>query len=342
MARKKAKKATRGPRGGGSVFPDHRRGGYVAKVPTGRGADGKLTYTRVRAATQAEAVEKRNAVKPPGPTTTVSEWCAKWLKSLTQKPQTRDEYEVCVRLRIVPALGSVRLTALTPFAVEAAAKTWREQCGAATVRKTLAALSGALQAAHRDDLTPRNAARAARRPAAKKTNIDPFTPAELLAVIAAGTAAEQWRTFAACAATGMRVGEAMALSATAYNPTTGAVTISRTRTRRHGYGPPKSARGNRTVPVPLAAREAFRLGIPPTTYTTAHDRWRRLLLHLGLRHRNPHQLRHTWASIAIANGAPIADVAKALGDTVQVVVRTYLHPSGADIGEVMNRVFAGG
>lgn len=46
--------------------------------------------------------------------------------------------------------------------------------------------------------------------------------------------------------------------------------------------------------------------------------------------RNPHQLRHSWASHALAAGYGIGDVARYLGDSPATVARVYAHPTGAD------------
>lgn len=334
MAKKADKKATRRARGTGSIFANKRRGGWVGRDKDRNEVTGK---------TQQEVVAKLAALKPPGPSTTVGGWCDEWFAARGGKPQTRDEYEVCLRLRIKPTLGALRLDQLTPYKVEEAIRTWQKTVGNATVLKTIAVLSAALQAAHRNDLVPRNAARPAQKPTAPKMEIDPFTPAELVAIIRAGIDRPEWRTFSAQAATGMRVGEAMALAADAYDAKTGRVTISRTKTRRHGLAPPKSARGTRTVNVPLIGRPVFAAGVPQTNHTTAQFRWAKLLAHLGLRSRNGHQIRHSVATHAIASGRPIANVARDLGDTVDVVVRTYLHPvdDGRDVCSALEEVFAG-
>lgn len=38
-----------------------------------------------------------------------------------------------------------------------------------------------------------------------------------------------------------------------------------------------------------------------------------------------HVLRHTYATHRLQEGVPVADVAKALGDTVRTLLRTYAH-----------------
>ena len=50
----------------------------------------------------------------------------------------------------------------------------------------------------------------------------------------------------------------------------------------------------------------------------------------GVPYRNPHQLRHSWASNALARGYGIGDVAKYIGDSPATVARVYAHATDAD------------
>jgi integrase len=322
-------KKTRRARGTGSIFFDQRRNQWVGRAPVGA-RNGRTLYREVRAATQARVVELLRKAEPPGPDTTVAAWCDRWLESLTVRPQTRDLYEQSVRLRIKPQLGHLNLAKLSTFGIEEAAQRWGREVSAASVRKAMNALSVCLQAAVRADAIPRNPARAAKRPTVPKVKMDIFTPDELRQIVAAATANPKWRVFAPCAAAGIRIGESLALRPESFDPTTGLLSITRTKTREHGMGEPKSAASLRTIRVPKIAHAALVAGFAPCSYVAAFNRWARLLEHLKLRYRNIHQLKHSVATHLIAAGVPIADVAAYLGDVVAVLVRTYLHPSGAD------------
>ena len=48
--------------------------------------------------------------------------------------------------------------------------------------------------------------------------------------------------------------------------------------------------------------------------------------------------RVAWL-VVLSAGCPIGDVAKYLGDSEQVVVKTYLHPTGRDPAETMDEIF---
>lgn len=341
MPKKKSPKSSRAPRGGGSVFPDNRRGGWVAKVPIGRKPNGRLKYKEVRGNTLAEVQEKKKRVAPPGPSTTLSAWCERWLASLDKKGPTLDSYRESVRTRIVPALGAKTVAAITTFDIEEAANGWGQFVAAGTVRKVLATLSTCLQAACRASLIERNPARKVPRPKVTPKELDLFTPAELDIIIERALTRPNWRPFAVCAATGCRIGEAIALDPSDYDHTTGRLSIKRTATRKHGKGEPKSKASKRTITVPPEARPALEAGVPNGHYANVYVRWKRLLALLGMRYRNIHSLKHSVASILVARGTDLADAAAYCGDTFEVFVRTYVHPTGSDPGAVLASALGG-
>lgn len=328
------KKATRRARGTGGIFPDARRGGWIARTPD------RLHQAHGR--TQAEAIAKLAAVRPPGPATTVKEWAAKWLEGLDVRPQTAVAYRQSVELRIGPALGVLRVAAVTPYDIERAAKKWGTTVSANSVRKHLGHCRTMFGAAQRAGLVATNPVALARKPRGTKVEIDPLTAGELARVIAGAAADPKCHRLCVMAATGCRIGEAIALVAGDYAPATGLLTISRTATAAHGDGPPKSANSLRTVRVPQAARGAAAALGPALNHKTAARRWSKLLKGLGLRDRGPHHARHTVATLAIAAGAPIANVARDLGDSVDTIVRTYLHPvPGRDVCGAIEALLGG-
>lgn len=339
---------SRAPRGAGSVFFDERRNVYVGKAIVGRDPDtGRAVYEYVRAATQGECQRLKReaeakAPAPAAPTMTVEQWCTRWLQSLGKKPQTIDEYETTVRLRIVPDLGALRLAEVTTFAVEQAGRKWLTGAGAATVRKALAILSACMQAAHRAELVPRNPVRAAKRPEPPPAAFDLFSADDLRLIVSAALSRPRWHVFALCAGTGCRIGEALGVQAGDYDPATGLLTIRRTRTVSHGFTAPKSRRSARTIRVPAAVRPALAAIGPQPAYCSQRRAWLKMLASIGVRGRGLHQLRHTVASHWIAERVPIADVAAYLGDSVATVLRTYCHATGhADPSEATERLLGG-
>jgi integrase len=350
VPRKDPAKKSRAPRGTGSVFPDRRRGGYIAR----KTVDG----SRVQrwGATQAEAIRRRDAAVPPDPnTTTVAQWCETWLDTLDLAPLSVDSYTHSVNARIVPQLGALKIRALAPNHVEAAIRHWGTELGSNTVLLVLRHLRACLSAALRAGLVTSNPVTVAKKPRAKKPKINPFTPDELIQIIAGASEAAEDRVLALLAGTGCRRGESIALDVTDWDDAAQAVAITKGDTGRHGIGPPKSPHSVRTIRVPDAAAGAVRAAIGKRTTgpmflsprgtrvssSAVNRRFPALLARLKIPVRNLHQLRHTVATHLITTDQ-LGDVAAYLGDRVETIVRTYLHPTGADPSLSMDRLLGGG
>ena len=50
-------------------------------------------------------------------------------------------------------------------------------------------------------------------------------------------------------------------------------------------------------------------------------------IRLHINNHSPHDFRHTYATKLLANGVDIKTVASLLGDTVDTVIKTYIHYS---------------
>lgn len=330
-------------RGTGTIF--ERAGQWVARVPVGKYPGGGTRYVEVRAATQAECVERMKDVAPPGPDTTVSQWCERWLAQQHVRPSTLGDRRHTVDRWIVPQLGAHRVCELTAGQIERVVNGWTT--GPNTTRKNLRTLRTCLEAARRAGLCEANPARDVRGPKAKRRQVTPFAPRELAAIIAAATRPTD-AVHALLAATGCRLGEALGLNVEDYDTATGALTIRRTYDARHGEREPKSENGRRTIRVPEVARPAVLRAIGTRTrgplfaadgtvgkgrrqHTPVRQAWAVFLRRLGMPYRSPHQLRHSVATALVSAGVPLGDVARYLGDSVQVIVSTYLHATGSDV-----------
>jgi integrase len=348
-------------RGTGTILWDERRRCYRARVPVGRYPDGRTRYREVRDATQAGAVEKMRAAAPPDPdAVTVREWAERWLEGLTNRPSTRAAYAHSINARVVPDLGHVRLRDLKVSQVSAAAQGWaggkaEGKLAPQTVNLTLDRAATMFAAAVQDRLAAENPFALAPRLGYERKPIDPFAPAELRLLVDARGRLSCGPLFAFLAATGCRVGEAVALDVADYDRATGRVAITKTHSPAHGTGPPKSKHSRRTLALPPQARAVAEGAIGARTtgplfatagglrfnYADLRYRFIRLQALLGLRRRTLHATRHGVATALVAAGVPLGDVARWLGDTVEMIVKTYLHPTGHDVGGALGRVLGG-
>lgn len=356
MGTKKAKARHRSARGRGTVFFHQGKKKWVGRKIVGKTATGKVRYVERWGDTQAEVLQKLDLAGPAGPDTTVAAWAERWLSTLTVRESTKARYRVSLA-HILPVLGSARVTAVTrsDAAVLIADLTRAGDLAAGSIINVHAHARAMFEAARGDGLIPTNPFATVPRPRGEQKAIDPFTPAELLDVIAAAAELTTGGVIALLATTGCRVGEAIALDVTDWDPKTGKVTITKSYSKKFGMGPPKSKHSRRTITVPAAARPALEAAAAgrttgPLFLTGGKKRFIKsmvqrgfdiALARLGLRRRNPHQLRHSVASALIADGAKhLASVAKYLGDSVATVVRTYLHADDTDPADTLDRLLA--
>lgn len=354
---KQPQKRPRRARGTGSIFQVRRRGKvvWVARVPVGgKTRGGHTRYREISDASQAKLVERLKRLEPPGDSTTLAEWCERWLDASRARDSTRDNYRYTVRNYIAPTLGHIRVSALSHTHCDAAVRQWLGELGPGTTRLYLATLRACLNAAIRAGLIGSNPASQVKPPKVPRRTIEPMPPQDISRLITAAMVRPNTWILALLAATGMRIGEALALDVGDYDPRTGLLTINKTWTRQHGSRAPKSENGNRVIRVPESARPALVRAIAgrttgPLFQRHQGQRWRpqavreafdRLQERLGLVRRNPHQLRHSFASLLVASGESIADCARFLGDSTQTVIKNYLHPTSRDPSLVMDRLLS--
>lgn len=356
------RKASRRAKGSGSIFWHEGRQRWVGRVVVGKKPSGAALTREVWGRTQREVVERMAAAKPPGPDVTVGAWVTHWLTTLAVRSSTRRSYTVRTNAHIVPHLGHRRLADLTAADVEqlAAKLAGTSKLGARTVNGVLGTLRTIFGAAVRAGIVSRNPVSAAKKPKNPRRKVVPWTVPELGRIIAAWDTYSAGAAVALMAACGCRVGEAAALDVPDFDAAAGTVSITKTMTaaavRGVTIGPPKSQNSARTIRVPAPAMPAIRAAAGdrtagPLFATRTGKRFpaqnidgglRRLLKSLGLKPRGSHILRHSVASQLVAAGVPLADVAKYLGDDVATVVRVYLHPSGTDPADAMERIYGGG
>jgi integrase len=357
--KKKVKKKpvkTRGPRGRGTVFYSKSRKLWIGRLPVGRTAAGRTKYLERTDADRDRCLAKLKHASPPGPDTTVRQWGEQWLAASPVRDSTREDYRHTLEAFAYPEWGHLKVSAVTAHHVEAASRKWAQPAGPLnpnTLRKNLTHLSGMFSAARRARLISENPVSLARKPKAQRVEIDPFTADELNRIIA-GATTPATLLFALLAATGMRIGEALALDVQDVRGDT--LSITKTYSRAHGTRPPKSERGNRTVRVPKQGLKALRAAVKGRTrgvlfasgrggrrlHSSAWRAWRALLGRLGIRPRSLHALRHSWISLSVSAGVGIAEVAKHCGDSPNTVLMRYVHATSTDPVAAFEGILSGG
>jgi integrase len=298
------------------------------------------------------------AQAPAVPTfaTVAEEWLRKYPMRHAIRPSTVENYTSFTRRHLIPYFGEMKITAITSETIEGFIEAKRASGGAVRGGKGLAdaalkvscfVLASILRRARKDRLITSNPWDDAEWSSARPIeHVDPFTPAELRAILGAAGAID--RDLAVLlrvwAQTGARAGEIFALRPEDMDHDRGVVLIRRTWSRKR-LGPTKTGRERNVSflhPVTETTSE-WRPGVTPDSRAvlaalnslevqpidptgflftrkgapwsarTFNGVWRRVLARAHVRYRNPEQLRHTLASVLLSRNAPLLYVQRVGG-----------------------------
>jgi integrase len=197
----------------------------------------------------------------------VGEYLDRWLSdsvSDTVKATTFERYEQITRLHLKPALGRVKLKALTPAHIRGP---YREKLEAGSSARTLryvhTTLHKALKQAVMDGLIPRNATEAVKPPQPSREEMRPLTPeqANLLLQVAHETADRLEALYVLAIHAGLRQGELLGLKWDDVDLEDGSLQVRRTLAITKN-GPvftfPKTAGSRRSVKLTSKAIDALK------------------------------------------------------------------------------------
>lgn len=353
--------------GEGSVFRRSSDGAWIAQVSIGPREERR--YRSRSAKTRAEAVRKlrdlnaevRSGVDPTRLTT--SAYLVRWVNEARNiKPTTRAGYADVVTYHLVPAIGHIRLSALTPAHVE-------RMLADLTVspkyaRNIHATLRRALNQAVRAGLVSRNVAA---REFVDAPKVPPSEP-EALSVAQVERLRAAWADDRLCAlfefavGTGLRMGELLGLAWQDVDGDT--LHVRRELVRRDGKyhrDPPKTPQSIRDVPlndrlriildehrarlvseklVPVTTGPVF----PSPSGTALNGSWvthhfYALCAQAGLERRPFKILRATFSTRLQDAGVPDTTIARLMGHTRTHTTRKhYIATSEADLEAAMRKV----
>jgi integrase len=271
------------------------------------------------------------------------------------KPTTLGGYRQAVS-RLKRMIGDVKLQELRPLTVERAYQQLLSSgLAAKTVRNTHTVLRRALADAERLDLVVRNAAAAARPPSVRRKEQETWTPEELSRFLASVADHRLFAAFVLSATTGMRRGELMGLRWRDVDLDAGRLSIVSTITTVNGRAVESSTKTNKsrrrisldagTIEVLRAHQDrqsaerehagkswtASGLVFTREDGTALHpDRFSHLFVRLSRKAGLPpirlHDLRHTYATLALEAGVHPKIVSERLGHaTTGITLDLYSH-----------------
>ena len=292
-------------------------------------------------------------------------WLDRWLAEYAApsvRPSTLEGYRRSIERNIKPRLGNKPVGRIT---TEDVRQLYRElqqngrqtlhpqyghQLSGATIRRIHGVLHQALDAAVRENLIARNPADGIALPKKKTAPKQILNDAQLERFLETIREDNVWHDFFYTElTTGLRRGEICGLMWSDFDEAHGALLIRRTvRTEKGGRlvtGETKTGAGKRTIILPpstanlLSARKrnAYSEWIfpdplrpeRPTRPNAAYVRMKELLKKAGLPSIRFHDLRHTFATHALASGVDAKTLSGILGHTqASFTLDTYTHMTG--------------
>lgn len=316
------------------------------------------------------AIERGEAITSASPT--VAAWVQTWLDASAERvrPSTLAMYRRVLTLHVVPRLGRVKLRDLTAAQVNRSlAGMVADGLAPSTANRVRGVLRAALADAQRQGIVTRNAASLAtpRREAGER--VAPYTPEEARQLIARSREERYGPLLTVALATGLRLGELLALRWEQVDLDARTLRVVATLTWEGTtpvYGPPKSASSRRTVRLTGVAldglrraramvatwRLAFRdwqdhgLVFPTMKGTPQHagnvtPRCQDVMRRAGVPVKRFHDLRHFFASTMLAEGVDMYVVKEMLGhSTISTTVDIYGHlveRAASDAADALDR-----
>jgi integrase len=297
----------------------------------------------------------------------------------TVSPSARHAYKNHVEKHIIPALGSVRLTELRPHHIERAKAFWASSApkrrklaegrlSTRTVRHIFSTLRVALNRAKRRRLITINPCELVDPPRVERKEMRALDAQGGAALVKALESSDIGAAIVTSLGTGLRRGELLALRWGDINLDERRVTVRRAIERvngRTGFKEPKTSRPRRTISIPgfvadrlhrhrtdqaqrllhdglgrpTAETLVFERGGEPWVPNTFGTAFMRALRAAGIPHMRLHDLRHSFASMAIQAGVDLKTISTALGHSaIATTADIYAHVTDSLMRDAANRI----
>lgn len=337
--------------GEGSIYKERSSGKWVAAlfVGTEGGKRKKVVRrfkTRKEAAAGLQELQRQHAAGVAlNDRTTVEAWLEQWMaESIGDRTEsTKRTYTSIITNHIIPYIGSLVLVRLTVNDVQRMVNTIRADSTASNAHYAALILKAALAVAERRGMVVRNVAKLAEAPSRPRYKSQILTPEQArLFLDTAKATSQHYHLYCVALGVGMRQGELIRLEWSHVDLDTGqlevvqsktpsgeraialpGVLVTRLREQRQRVRLLQLAAGSRWTANDLVFPSPDGT---PIRASTLREEFKRVLRTAGLPDIRFHDLRHSCASLLIAQGVQPKVVSDILGHSnINITLDTYTH-----------------
>lgn len=339
-------------------------GTWEGRIVVGHNQNGSSIFRYVYAKTQKELKQKlkkqledfKNVNLTEDSNMLLSDWLDIWLEKYmknTLRANTYRSYNLYVKSYINPYIGERKISSITAKDVqdlyrflktEGSIKHKDKGLSDSTIKRIHNVLHKALKMAVENNMLPHNPSDGIRLKKPVSSEMKVLNDEEIQIFIKEVKKDEYWRDFFCIElATGLRLGEICGLKWEDYDESDGKLWVIRTVYYESGklsVGEPKTEQGKRQIILPKAAQEILQSRnkisewiFPyydkteePMHPSSAYRRLKQILKSADLPDIRFHDLRHTFATHALANGVDVKTLSEILGHSkTSFTLDTYTH-----------------
>lgn len=296
------------------------------------------------------------------------EWLTHYIKP-SSKQRTFEQYSRAAQIHILPYLGDIELTDLTPFVLQKFITGLTENGNKRTgkglspnfVKTILSIVQNSLKTAHLVGYLPEYSANKIKRPKPKEKQVKCFSAWEQKKIEEAVLSAkkDKYRGIILCLYAGLRIGELLALSWEDIDFVKGILSVTKTCHDGNENGEhvriidtPKTENSRRQIPLSKTLVKMLKEmkkkskcefviadGERPVFIRSYQRMFELFLKKLKLPHKGFHSLRHTFATRALECGMDVKSLSEILGHkNAMITLNRYAHSLWEHKAEMMNKL----
>lgn len=296
------------------------------------------------------------------------EWLTHYIKP-SSKQRTFEQYSRAAQIHILPYLGDIELTDLTPFILQKFITDLTTNGNKRTgkglspnfVKTILSVIQNSLKTAHLVGYLPEYSANKIKRPKIAEKQVDCFTIQEQKKIEEAALSAkkDKYRGVILCLYTGLRIGELLALTWNDIDFEKSILSVTKTCHDGNENGEhiriidtPKTENSRRQIPLSKTLVKMLKEmkkkskcefviadGEKPIFIRSYQRMFELFLKKLKLPHKGFHSLRHTFATRALECGMDVKSLSEILGHkNATITLNRYAHSLWEHKAEMMNKL----